>query len=194
MDIIEDRTDNPEAQTVSQIAQRIRLERDLRNWSLAELAERSGVSKPMISKIERKEVSPTAAILARLAAAFDLTLATLLLRAEGGPRLSRAAAQPVWRDPATGYMRKQVFSRSDHPLELVEVELPAGQKVSFPAWSYAHIRQIVWVRKGRLVLSEANARHELRAGDCLGFGPPSAVTFANESETSCSYVVALARS
>jgi transcriptional regulator with XRE-family HTH domain len=194
MDIIEDRTDNPEAQTVSQIAQRIRLERDLRNWSLAELAERSGVSKPMISKIERKEVSPTAAILARLAAAFDLTLATLLLRAEGGPRLSRAAAQPIWRDPATGYMRKQVFSRSDHPLELVEVELPAGQKVSFPAWSYAHIRQIVWVRKGRLVLSEANARHELRAGDCLGFGPPSAVTFANESETSCSYVVALARS
>jgi transcriptional regulator with XRE-family HTH domain len=194
MDIIEDGTDNPEAQTVSQIAQRVRLERDLRNWSLAELAERSGVSKPMISKIERKEVSPTAAILARLAAAFDLTLATLLLRAEGGPRLSRAAAQPIWRDPATGYMRKQVFSRSDHPLELVEVELPAGQKVSFPAWSYAHIRQIVWVRKGRLVLSEANARHELRAGDCLGFGPPSAVTFANESETSCSYVVALARS
>ena len=179
--------------TESRIAERVRLERDLRNWSLAQLAERSGVSKAMISKIEREEVSPTAAILARLAAAFDLTLATLLLRAEGGPRLSRAVTQPVWRDPATGYVRRQVFSRADHPLELVEVELPPGQKVNFPAWSYAHIRQIVWVKKGRLSLSEGSERHELRAGDCLGFGPPSAVTFANDSEAPCSYVVALAR-
>ena len=101
MDIIVDGTE-------SQIAQRVKLERDLRNWSLAELAERSGVSKAMISKIEREEVSPTAAILARLAAAFELTLATLLLRAEGGPRLSRAVTQPVWRDPATG----RPFARS----------------------------------------------------------------------------------
>lgn len=194
MTIIEDTVASADAQTETQIAQRVRLERDLRNWSLSELAERSSVSKAMISKIEREEVSPTAAILARLAAAFDMTLATLLLRAEGGPRLSRAITQPVWRDPATGYVRKQVFSRPDHPLELVEVELPPGQKVSFPAWSYAHIRQIVWVRKGRLSLSEGNERHELRPGDCLGFGPPSAVTFANESEAPCSYVVALARS
>ena len=190
MEIIEDEPKTTE----SQIAQRVRLERDLRNWSLAELAERSGVSKPMISKIEREEVSPTAAILARLAAAFDMTLATLLLRAEGGPRLSRAVTQPVWRDPATGYIRRQVFSRPDHPLELVEVELPPGQKVSFPAWSYAHARHIVWVRKGRLTLSEGADRHELKPGDCLGFGPPTAVTYANESEAPCLYVVALARS
>ena len=180
--------------TGAQLAQRIRLERDLRNWSLADLAARSGVSKAMISKIERDEVSPTAAILGRLAAAFGMTLAALLLRAEGGDRLSRAIAQPVWRDPATGYVRKQVFSRPDHPLELVEVELPPGQKVSFPAWTYAHIRQLVWVRKGQLTLTEGDQRHSLRAGDCLGFGPPSAVTFANESPAPCSYVVALARS
>jgi transcriptional regulator with XRE-family HTH domain len=190
MDTIVDSADTAAAQ----LAQRIRLERDLRNWSLADLAGRSGVSKAMISKIERDEVSPTAAILGRLAAAFDLTLAALLLRAEGGDRLSRAAAQPVWRDPATGYVRKQIFSRPDHPLELVEVELPPGQKVSFPAWSYAHIRQLVWVRKGQLTLTESGERHSLRAGDCLGFGPPSAVSFANESPAPCSYVVALARS
>lgn len=178
----------------TRLAQRIRLERDLRNWSLGELAERSGVSKPMISKIEREEVSPTAALLGRLAAAFGMTLATLLLRAESGSRLSRAAAQPVWRDPATGYVRKQVFSRPDHPLELVEAELPPGQKVSFPAWTYAHIRQLVWVRKGQLTLTEGSQRHDLRAGDCLGFGPPASVVFANDGTTPCSYVVALARS
>src|SRR5256885_17000403 len=101
------------------LAQRIRLERDGRGWSLAELAERSGVSKATISKIERAEVSPTAIVLVRLASAFDLTLAGLMLRAERhGDRLSRANAQPIWRDPQTGYLRKQVFSRADHPVEI----------------------------------------------------------------------------
>jgi transcriptional regulator with XRE-family HTH domain len=177
------------------IARRLRLERDSRNWSLADLAERSGVSKAMISKIERAEVSPTAVILVRLAAAFDLTLAGLMLRAEGqGERLIRAADQPVWRDPDTGYLRKQVFSRPDHPLEIIRVELPADQRVVLPASSYAHIRQVVWVQTGSLVLIEAGEQHVLGAGDCLGFGSPSEVTFANETSAPCVYVVVLARS
>ncbi len=177
------------------IAYRIRLERDMRGWSLADLAERSGVSKATISKIEREEVSPTAVILVRLAGAFDLTLAGLLLRAEGeGQRLSRAGEQPVWRDPETGYLRKQVFSRPDHPLEITQVEMPAGKQVMLPASSYAHIRQIVWVQKGELVILEGGDRHVLSAGDCLGFGPPSEVTFANETAATCMYIVILARS
>ena len=178
----------------TRIAARLRLERESRGWSLADLAERSSVSKAMISKIEREEVSPTAVILVRLAGAFDLTLAGLLLRAEGQQRLTRAAEQPVWRDPSTGYLRRQVFSHPDHPLEIIEVELPAKQQVVLPASSYAHIRQAVWVRAGNLVIVEAGERRLLAAGDCLGFGPPSEVTFANETSTPCSYVVVLARS
>ena len=167
----------------------------MRGWSLADLAERSGVSKATISKIEREEVSPTAVILVRLAGAFDLTLAGLLLRAEGaGQRLSRAAEQPLWRDPETGYLRKQLFGRPDHPLELVEVELPAGRRVVLPTSSYAHIRQVLWMEAGELVLTEGGERHVLQAGDCLGFGPPSEVTFANETAEPCRYVVFLARS
>jgi transcriptional regulator with XRE-family HTH domain len=180
--------------TGPRIAARLRLERASRGWSLADLAERSGVSKAMISKIEREEVSPTAVILVRLAAAFDLTLAGLLLRAESQGRLTRSSEQPVWRDPKTGYLRKQVFSRPDHPLEIVEVELPPRQRVVLPASSYAHIRQAVWVRTGNLVITEAGERHALGAGDCLGFGPPSEVTFANETAAPCAYVVVLARS
>ena len=177
------------------IARRLRLEREARGWSLADLAERSGVSKATISKIEREEASPTAVILVRLAGAFDLTFAGLLLRAEGGgQRLSRAADQPLWQDPDTGYLRKQVFSRPDHPLEIVEVELPAGQQVALPASSYALIRQVVWVQMGELVILEGGERHELSAGDCLGFGPPSEVTLANEGAAPCAYVVVLARS
>ena len=177
------------------LAHRLRLERDSRGWSLADLAERSGVSKATISKIERAEVSPTAVVLVRLASAFDLTLAGLMLRAEGqGGRLSRAAEQPAWRDPESGYLRKQVFGRPEHPIEIVRVEMPAKQRVILPASSYAHIRQALWVLTGSLVIIEAGERHELGTGDCLGFGPPAEVTFANETTSPCVYVVALTRS
>ncbi len=180
--------------TCARIARRVRLERDARGWSQADLAQRSRVSKATISKIEREEMSPTAVILVRLAGAFDLTLAGLLLRAEGeGELLSRAADQPVWRDPETGYLRRQVFGRPDHPLEIAQIALPARRRVTFPASSYAHIRQAVWVQAGDLVIIEGGERHELGAGDCLGFGPPSEVTLANESGKSCTYLVVLAR-
>ena len=176
------------------IAHRLRLERDSRGWSLADLAERSGVSKATISKIERAEVSPTAVVLVRIAGAFDLTLAGLMLRAEGQEeRLTRSSDQPVWRDPETGYLRKQVFNRPDHPLEIIQVELPAGKRVVLPASSYARIRQAVWVESGSLVIIEAGERHELGTGDCLGFGAPSEVIFANEASATCVYVVVLAR-
>ena len=181
--------------SATRIAGRLRYEREARGWSLAELAAHSGVSKAAISKIERGEVSPTAVVLVRLAGAFDLTLAGLLLRAEGeGGRLSRAADQPAWRDPATGYVRRQVFCRPDHPLEIVEVELPAGQRVAFPASSYALIRQAVWVREGRLTITEGGERHALESGDCLGFGPPADIILANETDRPCRYAVVLSRS
>jgi len=179
----------------ARIARRLRFERDARAWSQADLAQRSGVSKAMISKIEREEVSPTAVILVRLAGAFDLTLAGLLLRAEGeGGRLARSAQQPIWRDPGTGYLRRQVFSRPDHPLELVRVEMPAGQSVTLPASSYARIRQAIWVLQGVLVIATPGERHLLRVGDCLGFGAPEETTFANETTEPCAYLVVLARS
>jgi len=178
----------------AKLARRVRLERDARGWSLADLAERSGVSKAAISKIEREEVSPTAVVLVRLATAFELTLAGLLLRAEEGGRLTRAAEQPVWRDPETGYLRTQVFRRPDHPLELVQVELPPGARVAFPASSMARIRQAVWVLAGELVIEEGTERHELKSGDCLGYGPPADSAFVNESQAPCAYLVAVVRS
>ena len=176
------------------LADRLRLERNSRDWSLADMAARSGVAKATISKIERGEASPTAVILVRLAGAFGLTFAGLMLRVEGERhRLVRAADQPVWRDPDTGYVRRQVFIRPDHPVEIVKVDMPGGQRVDLPASSYLHIRQAVWVLRGSLVVIEAGERHQLESGDCLGFGPPSDVTFANETAVPCEYVVALTR-
>jgi transcriptional regulator with XRE-family HTH domain len=180
----------------AQLSQRLKLEREARGWSQGELAQRSGVARASISKIERGEMSPSAGLLVRLAAAFGLTLAARLVRAERNGkvgRLTRAGDQPVWRDPATGYRRRQIFSRPDHPLEMVHVELPPGQKVAFPAWSYAHTRHAVWCQAGHLVIHEGAHRHDLGPGDSLGFGPPAEVIYANEGSVPCTYIVGLVR-
>src|SRR5436309_10519409 len=97
------------------LARRIRGEREARGWSLAGLAERAGVSKAMLSKIERAEASPTAATLSRIATAYGLTLAALFeIPAGASPRLLRAKDQPLWRDPRTSYSRRQVFLNSSN--------------------------------------------------------------------------------
>ena len=176
------------------IAARLRAERKARGWALDELAQRSGVSKAMISKIERGEASPTAALLGRLSGAFGLTLSALLAQAEEhGRNLLRAADQPRWRDPQTGYVRRQVSAPSDPPLDIIQVELPAGAAVSFPASAYTFIRQLIWVLDGRLTFVEGETAHHLHAGDCLRLGPPADCVFRNEGRKTCRYVVVVAR-
>jgi transcriptional regulator with XRE-family HTH domain len=177
------------------LAARIALEREARGWSLAELADRSGVSKAMISKIERAEASPTATLLGRLSGAFGLTLSTLLARAEdGGSRLVRAAEQPQWQDPASGYVRRQVSPpRSDLPVELIRVELPVAASVTFPASSYTFIRQLMWVLKGKLTFIEGETVHEMDPGDCLLLGPPNECTFKTRGREPCIYLVVVMR-
>jgi transcriptional regulator with XRE-family HTH domain len=176
------------------LAQRIRLEREARGWSQGDLAERSDVSKAMISKIERGEASPTAALLAKLSGAFELTLATLLTRAEAqGSRRIAVAEQVLWRDPGTGYVRRQVFARADHPVELVHVDLPPGAKAEFPAASYAFIKQVVWVLEGQLAITENGQTTRLAAGDAYAFGEPADSSFANPGSRGCAYMVAVSR-
>jgi transcriptional regulator with XRE-family HTH domain len=179
----------------AEIAARIRLERERHGWSLGELAERSGVSKAMLSKVEREEASPTAVILARIATALGLTLAGLVSPADHtkARRVLPAKEQPRWTDPATGYVRRQIFQSPDHPLELVEVSLPPGKRVAFPASSYAFIRQVVWVLGGELELHDGDNFHTLKSGDRLEFGPPADHEFRNRSAQSCRYLVALVR-
>ncbi|MER9230875.1 XRE family transcriptional regulator [Mesorhizobium sp. M0622] len=179
----------------STIGRRIHAERVARGWSLAELAERSDVSKAMLSTIERGMTSPTAALLVRIAVAFGMTLSTLIARAElQGGGLLRERDQPVWRDPATGYIRRHLSPVSDMPLELIRVQLPAGAKVSFPAASYAFIRQQIWLISGRLEFTEGAVVHRLEPGDCLALGAPSDCVFHSPGPDAAEYLVALARS
>lgn len=174
------------------IAARIRIERESRGWSLTDLAQRSGVSRAMIHKIERGNSSPTAMLLGRLSGAFNLSMSTLIARAEiPEGRLLHKQDQPVWVDPQSGYIRRHVSPRSDLPLDLVHIELPSGAEIPMPASAYAFIQQLIWVLGGTLVFIEGEVRHEMEKGDCLELGPPVDCLFKNESSQPCSYLVAV---
>ena len=175
------------------IAARVRGERAVRRWSLDELAERARVSKAMISKIERAEVSPTAALLGKLSGAYGITLSALLADPEERRGPARRADQPVWRDPDTGYVRRQVAASASIPVELTEVDLPAGAAVSFPASSYAFISQVMWVLSGRLSFVEEDVTHDLGPGDSYELGAPVARTFRNDGAEPCRYLVVVLR-
>lgn len=177
---------------------RLRAEREARGWSLTQLAAHAGVSRAMIHKIERGASSPTAALLGKLSGAFGLTLSELLARAEGparGGRLLRATEQAQWRDPQTGYVRRQLapVPGSSLPLELVHVELPAGARVTFPAAAYSFVQQLIWVLNGRLTFVEGAVTRELDPGDCLELGAAVDRTFHNATRTPCEYLVAVLR-
>jgi len=176
------------------LAATLRAARIARELSTSALADRSGVSRAMIGKIERGEAQPTAALLGRLSAALRMTLSELVARAEGdGRRLVRAADQPTWTDPGCGYRRRAVSPGTGGPLELVEVELPAGVQVSYPADCYAFVHRQIWVLGGRLRFREGDTEHELDAGDCLQVGSPAPCAFLNPTRETCRYLVALTR-
>ena len=165
-----------------------------RRWSLDDLSERSQVSKAMISKIERAEASPTAALLSRLSSAYGITLSALLAEDALARRGTvRAADQAIWRDPATGYLRRQVHASMTSPIELTQVDLPPGASVSFPAASYHRMSHVIWVLSGRLTFVEGDVTHDLRPGDSLEFGPPADCTYRNDGAAPCRYLVVLVR-
>lgn len=176
------------------LAVRLRTERETRGWTLADLAGRSGVSRAMVSKVERGEASPTAALLGRLSAAFGLTLSQLFARVEGGGRVARASEQPVWRDSETGFVRRSLSPPGGAPVELVSGELPPGAEVAYSAAAFTFIAdQQVVVLEGRLTVVQGGAVHDLGAGDCLRFGPPADTVFRNAGEATSRYLVAVLR-
>lgn len=112
----------------ARLAARLAELRGERGWSLGELAERSGVSRSTLSRAERAEISPTAALLNRLCHVYGRTMSRLLseVEAQAGPvPLVRADEQGVWEDRASGFVRRSVSP--PHPAlrgELVEGRPP----------------------------------------------------------------------
>ncbi|MCA3623874.1 MAG: helix-turn-helix domain-containing protein [Methylobacterium sp.] len=171
---------------------RLRQLRAQRGWTLMALAQASGVSRAMISRIERGEASPTAGVIERLATAFGLSMSQLLSAAPAGPPaggLLRAGAQPFWQDPATGYQRRQIATAPDWPGDVTSIELPPGQQVLFPAAAFAFRLHMIFVLKGTLDLTEGTLLHHLRPGDRLILGEPRDCRYANPGPEPVAYLV-----
>jgi transcriptional regulator with XRE-family HTH domain len=158
------------------------------------LAERSGVSRAMIAKIERAEAQPTAALLGRLSAALGMTLSELVARAEDtGRRLARRADQPLWTDPASGYVRRNLSPAARSPIQLVDVIFPAGRRVAYDAAvREVETHQQVWMIDGVMELDVGGSQWRLEAGDCLAMQLDKPIAYRNPGRKPARYLVALA--
>jgi transcriptional regulator with XRE-family HTH domain len=188
------------------VARRVRALRAERGLTLEALAQASGVSRSMISLVERGEANPTAVVLERLATGLGVMLADLFgsggaaLRAASapgtGPRaapLARAADQPVWRDPASGYRRRNVSpAGASVPTQIVEVEFPPGARVAFETTARAApVLQQVWLLAGAMHVTLGRRQHRLAPGDCLAMVLDQPIMFHNPGRTPARYAVVI---
>lgn len=155
----------------ARLALRLRDLRKERGWSLDDLAARSGVSRATVSRIENAEVSPTAAVLGRLCAAFALTLSRLLAEVEGGSQaLVRHDAQPVWVDPETGFRRRSLSPPSPaFDCELLQCELPPGTVIRYPLPPRSGLEHHLYLEAGALEMTVEDQVYTLAPGDCLRY-------------------------
>lgn len=148
----------------------------------------------MISLIERGESSPTAVLLERLATGLNVPLASLFDAPSASREpIARRADQPRWRDPASGYVRRNVSpSGFPSPIQIVEVEFPRGARVAFDTGARdVRQHQQVWVLEGAIEVTVGDDHHALQAGDCLAFVLDKPVTFQNRTRKIARYAVVI---
>jgi transcriptional regulator with XRE-family HTH domain len=180
------------------IAERVRELRAERGLSLDALAASSGVSRSMISLVERGESSPTAVVLEKLATGLGVVLVSLFdaperEKAPSGP-VARRADQPLWKDPASGYLRRNVSpSGVTQPMQIVEVQFPPGGRVAFESGVRdARVYQQVWVLAGAIDITVGSDKHRLREGDCLAMQLDQPTMFHNPTRETARYAVVIA--
>lgn len=173
------------------IADRLRALRAERGWSLETLAGHTGVSRATLSRLENAEVSPTAAVLGKLCAAYGLTLSRLMLLAEGDftPRVARDD-QPVWLDPETGFRRRLVSPPAQMLAgEAIEGEIPPATRLSYDAPPRPGLEHHLVMLDGRLFLTADGATHALGPGDCLRYRLLGQSRFETPAETGARYLL-----
>ena len=181
------------------IAERVRELRSTRGLSLDAVASRSGVSRSMISLIERGESSPTAVVLEKLAAGLGVMLASLFDAPAGAATapsrpLARRDDQPQWQDPASGYLRRNVSPPGvPQPMQIVEIQFPPGGRVAFETGARdTRVHQQVWLLEGTIDITVGAERHRLHEGDCLAMQLDRPTMFHNPTRKPTRYAVVIA--
>jgi transcriptional regulator with XRE-family HTH domain len=177
------------------IASRVRSLRAELGMSLEVLAAKCDVSRSMLSLIERGESSPTAVVLEKIATGLGVPLASLFEDSSTPPNpLSREQDRVAWRDPQSGYIRRNISPPNfPSPLQIVEVELPAGARVAYETGAReVTVHQQIWMQEGAIELRLGSQTHKLVAGDCLAMQLNAPVTFRNPTRKAARYVVVLA--
>lgn len=151
--------------------------------TLDRLAELSGVSRAMISKIERGASVPTATVLGKLAGSLRTSLSRLLgdVRPRE-PLLHPKRNQAVYRDPGSGFQRQSLSPLfEDGAVDLAFNILPPGQAVRFPP-HHAGVEEILVVHDGTLAVFLDGERFDVESGDSLFYPSDRAHEFRNEGE------------
>ena len=179
------------------VGPRVRALRDAMGLSLRELADRTGVSAPMLSQVERGETSPTLVVATRIAAGLELTLSQLLRLDEGGAVSVVRASERL----------KGGTGRRGHAYEVVTPPLP-GQRaeVAFhtlapgastggpgdPPLHEPGSRETAVVTDGALRLVCDGANHDLQAGDAVTFDADLAHHFENPHDEDARFLAVVA--
>jgi len=152
---------------------RVRALREAMDLSLRDLAQRCGVSAPMLSQVERGETSPTLQVASRIAGGLDLRLSQLLRLDEDGA-VSVVRASDRRRGPARGGHRYEILTPPlpGQRAELSRHTLGAGAVTGGPGDPPMHepgSRETALVESGGVVLACDGERYELATGDCVTF-------------------------
>jgi transcriptional regulator with XRE-family HTH domain len=172
------------------LTQRLRDERRLRGWSLDDLAERAGVSKSLLSKIERDQVSPSLRTLKALADGLDLPLAWLLHEDHLEQFIVRKDRRQQFVVPGSEIRREIIAPALMRQLTMLIAYLDPGQ-ISFGQPDAHHGEECLHVLKGQLTANIGGQTTVLDEGDTLYFNARVPHDFRNNGEEEVQVLVAL---
>jgi len=183
-----------DASVNERIAAQVRRLRGERGLSLDALSSQCGVSRSMLSLIERGETSPTAVVLDKLAAGLGVPLASLFDAPEGGlDPVARYADQVTWQDPHSGYLRRNVSPEgAQTPTRIVEVTFPPQARVTYEAGARSPaVVQQIWMLAGQMQVAYGSQSWLLETGDCLAIPLDAPNAFHNPGDVPARYAVVL---
>lgn len=178
-----------EAADARHLGRRIHELRVGRGWTQDALSDRAGVSKAMLSKVERGENNPTLVVATRIAAALGLTMSQLIGADERRRALWLPREQRVtFRDPATGIERRLFPAFGSSAVDVVQVVMPAGSSSGDLAPHLARMEFYLLVEQGTIRVTMDDETYDMSEGDAFYFVADVPHRFDNIGEGEGRYV------